>query len=80
MGLAISGMHYTGMRAAIFTAHAPVHEAQANASLDQTNLALGVAGVNVRDFGLRVASHSLFEAAREERCVRRGRISRASTG
>src|ERR1700704_1538982 len=35
MGLAISGMHYTGMRAAIFTAHGPVHEAQVNASLDQ---------------------------------------------
>src|SRR5258708_658569 len=26
MGLAISGMHYTAMRAAIFTAHDPVHE------------------------------------------------------
>src|ERR1700735_2092683 len=40
MGLAISGMHYTGMQAAIFTAHGPVHEAQVNASLDQTKLAL----------------------------------------
>jgi NO-binding membrane sensor protein with MHYT domain len=45
MGLAISGMHYTAMRAAIFTAHGPVHVAQGNASLDQTNLALAVAGV-----------------------------------
>ena len=45
MGLAISGMHYTGMRATIFTAHGPVHEAQGNASLDQTNLALAVAGI-----------------------------------
>src|SRR6266404_2307924 len=27
MGLAISGMHYTAMRAAIFTAHGPVHDA-----------------------------------------------------
>jgi NO-binding membrane sensor protein with MHYT domain len=33
MGLAISGMHYTGMRAAIFTAQGPVHEAQGNAGL-----------------------------------------------
>src|SRR5712671_5013707 len=33
MGLAISGMHYTGMRAATFTAH----ETHANASLDQTS-------------------------------------------
>src|SRR5712691_28784 len=31
MGLAVSGMHYTGMRAAIFTAHGPLHEAQVNA-------------------------------------------------
>src|SRR3979490_3222384 len=45
MGLAISGMHYTGMRAAIFAAHGPVHEAQGNASLDQTNLALVVTGI-----------------------------------
>src|SRR5258707_6850871 len=45
MGLAISGMHYTAMRAAIFTAHDPAHEAQVNTSFDQTNLALVVAGI-----------------------------------
>jgi PAS domain S-box-containing protein len=45
MGLAISGMHYTGMRAAIFIAHGSVNEAPVNASLDQTNLALAVAGI-----------------------------------
>src|ERR1700681_2967579 len=45
MGLAISGMHYTAMRAAIFAAHGPVHQAQVDASLDQTNLALAVAGI-----------------------------------
>jgi NO-binding membrane sensor protein with MHYT domain len=49
MGLAISGMHYTGMRAAIFTTHDAVHDAQmdagVNASLDQTNLALAIAGI-----------------------------------
>jgi PAS domain S-box-containing protein len=45
MGVAISGMHYTGMRAAIFTARGSVHEAPVNASLDQTNLALAVAGI-----------------------------------
>src|ERR1700687_17 len=44
MGVAISGMHYTAMRAAIFTTHGPVHEAQVNPGLDQTNLALLVAG------------------------------------
>src|SRR6059058_1621753 len=55
MGLAISGMHYTAMLAAIFTAHPPVHEtqtsaqvnAQVSASLDQINLALAVAGITV---------------------------------
>src|ERR1700730_14854587 len=47
MGLAISGMHYTGMRAAIFAAHGPVHQAQVDASLDQnqTSLALALAGI-----------------------------------
>src|SRR6266576_1686649 len=40
MGLAISGMHYTAMRAAIFTAYGPVHETRVDASLDQANLAL----------------------------------------
>src|ERR1700738_3784271 len=45
MGLAVSGMHYTGMRAAIFAAHGPVHQAQVDASLDQTSLALAIAGI-----------------------------------
>src|ERR1700722_20126944 len=36
MGLAISGMHYTGMRAATFTAHGPLHEVQVKTGLDQT--------------------------------------------
>src|SRR5258707_3398292 len=40
MGLAISGMHYTGMEAAVFTAHSSVPEAPAHTSLDQTNLVL----------------------------------------
>src|SRR5712675_221723 len=45
MGLAISGMHYTAMRAAIFTTHGPVQEAKVNAGLDQTKLALAIAGI-----------------------------------
>src|SRR5947209_20385341 len=45
MGLAISGMHYTAMWGTISTAHLPLHEAQGNASLDQTTLALAVAGI-----------------------------------
>src|SRR5689334_17622060 len=43
MGLAISGMHFIGMRAAIFTAHAPIADAHQNATLDRTTLALAIA-------------------------------------
>ncbi len=45
MGLAISGMHYTGMHAAIFTAHAPIDQMRGHSSVEQTYLALAVAGV-----------------------------------
>jgi len=45
MGLAISGMHYSAMRGTTFAVHGPVHEARGYASLDQTNLALVVAGI-----------------------------------
>jgi PAS domain S-box-containing protein len=45
MGLAISGMHYSAMRGTTFAVRGPVHEAQGYASLDQTNLALVVAGI-----------------------------------
>ena len=45
MGLAISGMHYSAMFGTTFAAHGPVLQAQGNAGLDQTNLALVVAGV-----------------------------------
>jgi NO-binding membrane sensor protein with MHYT domain/two-component sensor histidine kinase len=41
MGVAISAMHYTAMGGTTFAAHGPVPE---HASLDQTNLALAVAG------------------------------------
>jgi NO-binding membrane sensor protein with MHYT domain len=45
MGLAISGMHYTAMGGTIFTAHSAVDEIKGIAILDQTNLALVVAGI-----------------------------------
>lgn len=44
MGLAISGMHYAAMQAAVFTAHSAVDRAEGYASLGQVNLALAVAG------------------------------------
>ena len=45
MGVAISGMHYSAMRGTTFAVHGPVRAAQGYASLDQTNLALVVAGI-----------------------------------
>src|SRR5262245_62494057 len=45
MGFAISGMHYTGMAAAMFTAHSSVDDARSAASVAETNLALAVAGI-----------------------------------
>src|SRR6202011_6106486 len=84
MGLAISGMHYTGMRAATFTAHAAVHAAQGesqvedeiNASLDQTNLALGVAGVTFAILAFASIA-SLFERKRAEEALREARADLA---
>jgi PAS domain S-box-containing protein len=45
MGFAISGMHYTGMAAASFTARTMVDEARGAASFAETSLALAVAGI-----------------------------------
>src|SRR5262249_52297488 len=44
MGLAISGMHYTGMVAATFTSHHTVNEGLGG-SINQTGLALAVAAL-----------------------------------
>src|SRR5437660_8891785 len=76
MGLAISGMHYTAMRAAIFTAHAPVHEAQVKASLDQTSLALAVAGITFIILVLASVA-SLFERKRAEEALRQAQADLA---
>ena len=83
MGLAISGMHYTGMHAAIFTAHGSVHEAPANASLDQTNLALAVAGITFVILALASIA-SLSEQKRAEEALRQAqadlaRVNRVTT-
>jgi NO-binding membrane sensor protein with MHYT domain/two-component sensor histidine kinase len=83
MGVAIAGMHYTGMRAATFTAHNPIHEGQVNASLDQTSLALAVAGIT---FVILVCASvaSLFERERTEEALRQAqadlaRVNRVNT-
>jgi NO-binding membrane sensor protein with MHYT domain/two-component sensor histidine kinase len=83
MGVAISGMHYTGMRAAIFTVHGPDHQAQPSTSLDQTNLALGVAGVTFVILAFASVA-SLFERKRAEETLRQAqadlvRVNRVNT-
>src|SRR3979490_2827413 len=79
MGLAISGMHYTGMRAAIFTAH----ETQANGSLDQSSLALAVAGITFIILACASVA-SLVERKRAEEALRQAqadlaRVNRVNT-
>jgi NO-binding membrane sensor protein with MHYT domain len=76
MGLAISGMHYTAMRGAIFTAHGPVNEAQVNAGLGQANLALAVAGIT---FAILASAWiaSLSEQKRAEGALRQARADLA---
>ena len=83
MGLAISGMHYTAMRAAIFTAYGPVHETRVDASLDQANLALAVAGITFVILAI-VSIASLFERKRAEEALRQvqadlARVNRVNT-
>jgi NO-binding membrane sensor protein with MHYT domain len=83
MGLAISGMHYTGMRAAIFTAHGSIHDDPANASLDQINLALAVAGFTFVILAFASIA-SLSEQKRAEEVVRQAqadlaRVNRVTT-
>ena len=73
MGLAISGMHYTGMQAAIFTAHG---EAQDAASFDQTNLALAVACITFFILALAMAA-SLSEQRRAEEALRQAQTDLA---
>ena len=72
MGVAISGMHYTAMRAAHFTAHGQVYEAQRHAGLDQTHLALVVAGTTFVILAVALVA-SLSEQNRAEAALRQAR-------
>jgi C4-dicarboxylate-specific signal transduction histidine kinase len=82
MGLAISGMHYTAMRAAIFTTHG-VHEAQGNPGLNQSHLAVAVAGITLIILAFASVA-SLFERKRAEEALRQAqtdlaRVTRLTT-
>src|SRR5882672_606660 len=76
MGLTVSGMHYTAMKAAIFTTLGPLHEAQVNAGLDQTNLALAVAGITFVILAFASVA-SLFERKRAEEALRQAQANLA---
>jgi C4-dicarboxylate-specific signal transduction histidine kinase len=76
MGLAVSGMHYTGMKAALFTAHSSTYRVQVTEGLDQTNLALSVASITF--IILAIASvTSLFERKRAEEALRQAQADLA---
>jgi NO-binding membrane sensor protein with MHYT domain len=66
MGLAISGMHFTGMWAAVFTAHATVEEPDEDGTLDRNApLALGIAGFTLADLAALFASVAMRKRADE---------------
>src|ERR1700737_4569049 len=69
MGLAISGMPYTAGGGTTFAAHGPVPEAHGYASLDQTNLALAVAGTTFVILASALIA-SLSEQKRAEEALR----------
>ncbi len=76
MGLAISGMHYTAMRAAIFTIQGPVQDGRSSAGLDQTALALVVAGTTFVLLAFALSA-SLFEQWCAEEALRQARADLA---
>jgi NO-binding membrane sensor protein with MHYT domain len=77
MGLAISGMHYTGMRAAIFTAQAgQMPEGHGDAILDQTNLALVVGAITLVVLACALIA-SASEHRRAEEALRQARADLA---
>src|SRR5712691_740649 len=76
MGMAISGMHYTAMGGTTFAVHGPVPEAHGYASLDQTNLALAVAGITFVILASALIA-SLSEQKRAEEALRQARADLA---
>src|ERR1700726_4121027 len=83
MGLAISGMHYTAMRGTTFAVHGPLHEIQGNASLDQTSLALAIAGITFVILAFASIA-SVSEQKRSEEALRQAqadfaRVNRVTT-
>src|SRR5690349_12542086 len=76
MGLAISGMHYTAMGAAMFVPRGPVLDAPLNANRGQTSLALAVAGMTFVILAF-ASTASLSEQKRAEEALRQARADLA---
>jgi C4-dicarboxylate-specific signal transduction histidine kinase len=69
-------MHYSAMRGTTFAVHGLVHEARGYASLDQTNLALVVAGITFVILAFASVA-SLFERQRAEEALRQAQANLA---
>ena len=76
MGLAISGMHYTAMGAAMFAPRGPVLDAALNTNRGQTSLALAVAGTTFVILAF-ASTASLSEQKRAEAALRQARADLA---
>jgi NO-binding membrane sensor protein with MHYT domain len=76
MGLAISGMHYTAMGAAMFAPRGPVLDTPLNANRGQTSLALAVAGTTFVILAF-ASTASLSEQKRAEAALRQARADLA---
>jgi NO-binding membrane sensor protein with MHYT domain len=76
MGVAISGMHYTAMGGTTFAANGPAPEVHAYATLDQTNLALAVAGTTFVILASALIA-SLYEQRRAEEALREAQANLA---
>lgn len=75
LGFAISGMHYTGMRAAICTAPATTEVAQEVTTLDRTPLAVAIAGFVLADLAALFAS--AYKRKRADEALRQTRADLA---
>jgi NO-binding membrane sensor protein with MHYT domain len=76
MGIAISGMHYTGMEAAIFTTHGRMYGAPESAGLDQTHLAVTIAAITFAVLTCALIA-SMVEQRRAEEALRQARADLA---
>jgi NO-binding membrane sensor protein with MHYT domain/nitrogen-specific signal transduction histidine kinase len=77
MGVAISGMHYSAMRGTTFAIHSPVHQVRGYASLDQTNLALVIAGITFVILAFALIASLQQENSERQRAEERLRRSEA---